>query len=280
MTYPAPNRFVKAFPTPRSSDEFEQSDAQVIPLPLRRAHAGYDVRERRASAELKILGGFRLVLDGELVEVSMTGQRLVVAVAAIRAGPALRAQVAHVLWPDSTSARAHSNLRTGLYRLQLSCPGLVEATCSYLRLLPGLQIDFDQSRDLATRILSDEGPLDAVLLEDALYANLYEDLLPDWDEAWLGDQQSRFRQLRLASLEMLSHRLTAGGRHGAAVHTALAAVHADSLRDSAHETLIRACLAHGNRHEALTHYASYQRIFRDELGVEPAASIRQLLQIG
>jgi DNA-binding SARP family transcriptional activator len=64
------------------------------------------------------------------------------------------------------------------------------------------------------------------------------------------------------------------------VHAALAAVHADSLRDSAHETLIRACLTQGNRHEAQTYFASYQRIFRTELGVEPAATIGQLLRTG
>jgi DNA-binding SARP family transcriptional activator len=33
----------------------------------------------------------------------------------------------------------------------------------------------------------------------------------------------------------------------------------------------------GNRQEALSYFADYQRIFRDELGVEPATSIGQLL---
>jgi DNA-binding SARP family transcriptional activator len=54
-------------------------------------------------------------------------------------------------------------------------------------------------------------------------------------------------------------------------------VQADSLRDSAHQTLIRACLAQGNRYEALTHFETYQRIVRDELGIEPAETMGQFL---
>jgi DNA-binding SARP family transcriptional activator len=61
------------------------------------------------------------------------------------------------------------------------------------------------------------------------------------------------------------------------VQAALAAVQADMLRDSAHETLIRACLAQGNRHEAYTHYTAYRRILRDELGLDPPADLGRLL---
>jgi DNA-binding SARP family transcriptional activator len=111
-----------------------------------------------------------------------------------------------------------------------------------------------------------------------LRANWYDDLLPEWDQEWLVECRARYRQLRLATLEKLAHDLSATGNHGAAVHAALTAVHADTLRDSAHKTLIEACLAQGNRHDANTHFETYQRIFRDELGVEPAGSIDHLLR--
>ena len=217
-----------------------------------------------------------LLEAGELVQVSLTGQRLL-ALLACRSGSLVRSQIAHILWPDTINARAAASLRTTLYRLERTCPGLVVATRTHLRLAAGMRVDLEQSTKLATRILAADLPANAELLEDALRANLYDDLLPNWDEDWLTEHQSRFHQLRLESLEALSARLTAAGHHGAAVLAAQAAVHADSLRDSAHESLIRACVVQGNRHDALVHFAAYKRTLQAELGVEPADAIGQLL---
>jgi DNA-binding SARP family transcriptional activator len=233
--------------------------------------------DQHCRGTLSLLGGFELRVDGELIQVSVTGQRLIAAVIC-RPRLTARSQLAHLLWPDTTSERAHANLRTAVYRMQRSGTALLEATSSYVRLTADIRIDFDQTSRVVTQVLASVGPIPPVLVREALQVNLFDDLLPDWDEEWLFEHQSRYRHLRLTTLEMLSRHLATTGQHGAAVHTALAAVHADSLRDSAHQTLIRACLAQGNRHEALTHFATYQRIFRDELGVEPAETIGQLLR--
>jgi len=251
--------------------------ANVIALPTRTVSAPPSVHnEQRRPIELHLLGGFRLLVGGEPVHVGRTGQRLL-AVVACRGRHATRSQIAHSLWPDTTSERAHANLRTALYRLYRRGPGTIHATTSYLQLSVGMQIDLEQTTRMANRILGNDLAGDDTALNDALRVNLYDDLLPDWDDEWLGDHQYRYRQLRLNTLETLSSYLAAGGQHGAAVQTALAAVQADSLRDSAHETLIRACLAQGNRHEAFTHYTTYRRILRDELGLDPPASIGRLL---
>jgi DNA-binding SARP family transcriptional activator len=230
----------------------------------------------RETAELALLGGFRLLKEGKPLQVSASGQRLL-AVVACRPAPVVRSQVAHLLWPDTRSARAQANLRTAVYRLERSCPGVLIATGSHLRLAAGIRVDVEVITWLSSQVLSSEGSLSPELAREALQANLYDDLLPDWNEEWLAPQQSRYRTVRLAMLEMLSRRLAATGQHGAAVHAALAAVHADPLRDSAHQALIRACLVQGNRHEAQSHFATYQRVFREELGVEPDATAGQLL---
>jgi DNA-binding SARP family transcriptional activator len=201
----------------------------------------------------------------------------VLAAVACRGRQATRSQVAHALWPDTTSERAHANLRTALYRLYRRAPAAVHITSSHIQLTVGMGIDLEQSSRLANRILGSVNGSDRALLNDALQVNLREDLLPDWDDEWLADHQYRYRQLRITALEALSGQLGSAGRHGAAVQAALAAVQADTLRDSAHETLIRACLAQGNRHEAYTHYTTYRRVLRDELGLEPPAAIGRLL---
>lgn len=228
------------------------------------------------TGELTLLGGFRLVLHGDLVQVSATGQRVIAAVV-FQSGTAVRSRIAHLLWPDTTSERAHANLRTAVYRLEHTCPGLLEVENTYLGLATGVDVDVHRTSMLATGIVANEGPLPPGFVEEAMQANLQDDLLPDWDEEWLAQDQIRYRQLRLTTLERLTDRLVEGGQHGVAVHTALAAVQADSLRDSAHQSLIRACLAQGNRYEALSHFHTYQQIVRDELGIEPAETIGQFL---
>jgi DNA-binding SARP family transcriptional activator len=252
--------------------------ADIVTLPVREpADTNSPGPEPRGATELQLLGGFRLTVGGELVDVGRTGQRLLAVVAA-RGRQATRSQIAHALWPDTTSDRAHANLRTALYRLGRRAPGAVHATASYLQLSAGMQIDLEVTTRLAGRILAGEfGDAAEGRLADVLHANLYEDLLPDWDDEWLTDHQYRHRQLRLTALEKLSVDLAAAGQHGAAVQAALAAVQADSLRDSAHESLIRACLAQGNRHEAYTHFTAYRRMLRDELGLDPPADLGRLL---
>ncbi|MFD0658766.1 bacterial transcriptional activator domain-containing protein [Thermocatellispora tengchongensis] len=49
------------------------------------------------------------------------------------------------------------------------------------------------------------------------------------------------------------------------------------LRDTAHEALIRAYVAQGNRNDAISHYRAYRRQLRDELGLEPAMAVGQML---
>jgi DNA-binding SARP family transcriptional activator len=261
------------------ADTVEQRDADVIalrPVGFQPGHAPSARQAQGHTVELRLLGGFRLLVDGELTHVGLTGQRLLVLLAC-RGRLATRSQIAYALWPDSPSARAHANLRTGLYRLIRACPDAIQATTSHLRLPASVQIDFEQSTQLAKTIIGSDAMVDDALLRAALQANFDDDLLPDWDEDWISDVQYRYRQLRLTTLETLSQHLGAAGHHGAAVQTALAAVQADVLRDSAHERLIRACLAQGNRHEAHHHYRSYRRILRDELGMDPPTTLGRLL---
>ena len=79
-----------------------------------------------AGTRLNVLGGFSLLVDGELVEVSTTGQRLM-GLLACRGRQATRSQVAYVLWPDSTNQRALANLRTSLHRISRRDPPVLRA---------------------------------------------------------------------------------------------------------------------------------------------------------
>jgi DNA-binding SARP family transcriptional activator len=231
----------------------------------------------KASFRLALLGGFSLSAGSRTIELAASGQRLI-ALLALRDRPAARLYVAGTLWPDYPTERSLADLRTTLWRLNQAGEPIVEATHSCLRL--GEHIDVDVRRLVAfTQHLhapaSSSGEID---LDSVGLSELCGELLPDWYEEWLVDEREGLRQIRLHTLEKLSAMLSEAGRHSDAIQAALAAIRLEPLRETAHRALIEAHLAEGNWSEARRQFRRCQRLLREELGVEPTASIRLLLE--
>jgi DNA-binding SARP family transcriptional activator len=146
-----------------------------------------------------------------------------------------------------------------------------------LALAAEVRVDLDTTRSFALTLLNVRPCEETATLRLVPWTDLGRDLLPDWDDGWLMEYQSSYRRLRLDALERLADVLTCKKQYGAAVQAALAVIHADTLRETAHEQLIRAYLAQGNRHDAISHYTGYCRTLRDELGLDPASSLNELL---
>lgn len=234
--------------------------------------------ERDGSAprawQLSLLGPWRLRRAGVPVRVGPAGQRLL-ALLALN-GWFERGRAAGVLWPDSPQPLANANLRATLSRLQKQGMGdLVRRQQRCLALDERVAVDVRALRATATAILHDRLPDPGWWTVCELEG---DDLLPSWDEEWLGMERERLRQLRLHALEALSGQLLAADDAPAAVQAALAAVTVEPLRESAHRALIRAHLAEGNRNEALRQLARLRRLLHEELGVEPSAHAVALLR--
>jgi DNA-binding SARP family transcriptional activator len=58
----------------------------------------------------------------------------------------------------------------------------------------------------------------------------------------------------------------------------IAAIRLEPLRETAHRTLVEIHLAEGNLSEACRQFERYQRLLREELGVEPSDSMRLLTE--
>ena len=73
---------------------------------------------------IQLLGGFRLTADQTPVTTldSPRLQALLAYLLVHRAAPHARAHLAFQLWPDTTEAQAHANLRTLLHRLRQALP--------------------------------------------------------------------------------------------------------------------------------------------------------------
>jgi DNA-binding SARP family transcriptional activator len=228
-----------------------------------------------ATLRLSLLRGFELRVDRTVVRLVWSAQRLV-AFLALQDRPVSRSHVAEVLSPETTSSRANANLRSSLWRAQRSCPRLIVASPQDLALDSEVVIDVRIAMNSAQRLLSGGDPCEEDICASTR-AGLSADLLVDWYDDWVAVERERFHQLRLHALETLCARLTAAGRYGEAVDAGLAAVGAEPLRESAHRTLIQAHLAEGNRGEALRQYERCSQILLDELGLEPSATLRDLV---
>jgi DNA-binding SARP family transcriptional activator len=231
-----------------------------------------DAVVRSARASVRVLGGFELAVDLRPVLLPIQAQR-VLGYLAVRPSAAQREALAGTLWPDSSETRARSNLRTALWRIRQAGPWVVEATRSWVRISSGVHVDSRRATKLAQDLIERRTP--ALVTRSAL-ALLEEDLLPGWDEEWLVVERERMRQLRIHALEALSARLRDQGRFGEAIDSAISAVAAEPLRESAQIALIEAYLAEGNVSEAARQKEAYRALLNDELGLEPSERVRTL----
>jgi DNA-binding SARP family transcriptional activator len=222
---------------------------------------------------LALLESFELRFRGRSVLLPRSAQR-VLAFLALHDRLLVRDYVAGMLWLDATEDRAHASLRSALWRLGRPGFPLVEATSRHLRLASGVAVDLREATSLAHRLV--DCAAEPKGLEDCL--PLCHDVLPDWYEEWVLVERERFRQLRLHALDALCEQLTAAGRFAPAIEAGMAAVAAEPLRESAHQRLIEAHLAEGNRGEAIRQYCLCRRLLRDRLGLRPSNQLASLVR--
>ena len=224
-----------------------------------------------------------MLLDGFRIHAAATGprgpvgdlphavQRLVAHVCL--SGHPPRAALAGQLWPDASEGHAHGSLRSALWRLQKTVPGLVRATDDHLSLADGVRVDVHELGDWAERVRDPHSPLEQVLPAPGLRG----ELLPGWYDDWVLLERERLRQVRLHALEQAAIRLVAAGRYGDALEAAYAAVRTEPLRESAHRTVVRVHLAEGNVGEALRTYEEFRALLSRELGVPPSSQMMRLV---
>lgn len=222
---------------------------------------------------VSLLSGFRLTTPAGEAELSATGQRVVARLGLT--GRTTRSGLAGQLWPDVPEQRAQGNLRSTLWRLERSCPGLLTARGGAVWLGDEVEVDVHRLHGWAHAALDPARSADDVPSDGM---GLSGELLPGWDDDWVLLEREQLRQLRLHALESMADKLGAAGRVGQALELALAAVNSEPLRESAHRIVISLHLSEGNVHEAAQHYEAFRRLLAQELGVEPTARLAVLVR--
>jgi DNA-binding SARP family transcriptional activator len=219
---------------------------------------------------LRLLGGFAVAGPSGNVLLPVSAQR-VVAYLALQDRAVHRRRLAGVLWPDTTDGRAAANLRSALWRARKAAP-LIGGDRSSLALAPDVDVDARRFRDRA-----DDAVL-AWLRETSDGVAFDMELLPDWYDDWVVAERERFRQIVLRGFTALVPRLVAQGRMAEAIHVGSQAVRLESLSETAHQVLIAAYLAAGDRAGAVRHYHEYEALLQDELGLGPSDATVALVE--
>lgn len=227
-----------------------------------------------AAPALSVLGGFRLYTGGAAVALPSNAQR-VLGFLALSGTSQRREVLAGRLWTNTSQERAQANLRTAVWRVRQTLPGVVDCSRESVELGATVTVDYHAMTCLAERLL--HRALEPGELRQVPFGLLAADLLPGWDEDWLLIERERHRQLRMHALEALSTQLTDIGEYGLAVDCAYAAIGIEPLCESATHALLRACLAEGNRAQALRQFDLFRHLLADETGLQPSPQLMELM---
>jgi DNA-binding SARP family transcriptional activator len=188
--------------------------------------------------------------------------RKLLAYLAIKNRRVLRSSVANSMWPDNPEAVGRANLRRAIWLLP---PGWIICEADEIEL--DADIDYDAAKKAAQRAIEGQ----EVSMSDIEL--LSEDLLPGWHDEWLILAQDSFRLKRVQALETACVTMVKAGHFALAIQAGAAALSAEPLRESAAEALINAHLAQRNRHEAALCFTTFAARLKNELGVQPDATL-------
>jgi len=225
------------------------------------------------SAHITLMGGFLLTIDGVLVNLSLSSQRLI-AFLALESRPVSRQYIISRLWPDTPETRAAGNLRSALWRIRSKKLSIIACNGDRIALAPDIMVDVSEIVDVAMKLAHQDNEQLTLDLDSHWFQG---ELLPDWYDDWIMLERERLHQICLHALETIANSLFRIGRYGQAIDAALMAVAADPFRESAHLILIKTYLSEGNRRQAIEHYKHFSELMDRELQIAPSQELQDLV---
>jgi DNA-binding SARP family transcriptional activator len=236
------------------------------------------------SLEVRTLGGFGLLRDGQLVGAeewrSKKARDLFKLLVARRGRPTPRELLMDILWPDEDPTKcanrlsvALSTIRTVLDPNRQFPPDHFVGTDKYAIELRNLAVDVEVFLAIATKAQTENerGGADApraLALAEATYSGdfLEEDPYQDWAVPLREEAKARYLEL----VRLLASIAEKAGEYDRAARYRLRALERDTFDEEAHLGLISALVAAGRHGEAKRRYQIYCDQMA-EIGIEPAA---------
>jgi DNA-binding SARP family transcriptional activator/CheY-like chemotaxis protein len=243
--------------------------------------------------EFRLLGQVQAWHDGRRLELGGRKQRAVLAALLVRAGRVVSLdQLIDDLWPQNPPARAAatvqvfvSNLRRALEpERPRGAPASVLVTSSpgyVLRTGPGA-IDAHEfirlAEDGRRALEDDDGELAAELLSRAGALWRGPALADVLDAPFAQAESARLEEMRLSCAEDRIDAELSLGHHITVVPELEQRVSRYPMRERPRAQLMLALYRSGHQADALDAYRTGRQVLRDELGLEPGASLRALEQ--
>lgn len=224
---------------------------------------------------LRLLGRFRVELEGRAVRLPTRESRLLLAYLALRPESHAREKVAALFWPDVPDASARASLRNALSTLRRKLGrGLLLSDRESVRLDPEFPIRVDalELREQATRFLEAPSPDPSAVAVDS-YS---DDLLVDFYEDWVSVEREALRTLYLKTLLELTRQMRSRSEYDRARDFAERILARDPADERAHRHLMFCHVALGDRGAALRQYEACRSALSEELAVEPAPATKKL----
>lgn len=227
---------------------------------------------------MHLLGDFLLLLeDAPVTTVDWPRlQSLFAYLVLHRAAPQSRTYLAAQLWPDSTEAQAHTNLRSLVHRLRHDLPEadlFLRIERQTLQWSPHPDVswtldvaDFERALAQADQARSPVAARTALEEAVALYRG---DLLPGCYDEWILPERERLRQAFLGALEQLILLLERERDYPAAISAAQRLLRYDPLHETTYRHLMRLYAISGDRAAALRTYHTCATVLDRELEAEP-----------
>jgi len=233
---------------------------------------------------IRLLGEF-VLLANEMPIRSLDVPRLqsLLAYLALHRGvPQSRSRVAYTLWPDSTDAQAHTNLRNALFKLRVMLPEVerflfIERQTLCLRPDAHVRLDVIEFEGAMARAEQARCAQDQRGERQALEAAIqcYQgDLLPGCYDEWILAERDRLQQAYRVGMERLIELLEEEGSAQAAIRVAQRLLRQDPLQEATYCCLMRLYAARGDRGAVWRTYQTCVTVLKRELAIEPGVTTR------
>ncbi len=234
-----------------------------------------------------LLGDFSLLLgDAPVTTVDWPRlQSLLTYLVLHRAAPQSRTYLAAQLWPDSTEAQAHTNLRSLVHRLRHDLPEadlFLRSERQTLQWSPHPDISWTLDVADFERVLAQadqaRSPVAARAAREEAVALYRGDLLPSCYDEWILPERERLRQAFLGALEQLILLLERERDYPAAISAARRLLRYDPLHETTYRHLMRFYAVSGDRAAALRTYHTCATVLDRELEAEPGLATQKAYQ--
>jgi predicted ATPase/DNA-binding SARP family transcriptional activator len=236
------------------------------------------------AAEVRVLGPVELVDDeGGVVPMAAKHTRLLAALVVSQGRTCTVDELAECVWSGSPPASARNLVQVYVSQVRKVLPvGVVIVTRGgtyTLEMAPGCldAARFERLVDEARAARRDANPALAFSLVDQALAlwrgRAYGELAYD---DFARAESERLEELRLVAVEERFDAQLALGRHEEVLGDMVAHAGENPLRERAHELAMLALYRCGRQADALEHFTRVRAKLREELGLEPGPSLREL----